>query len=67
MAKVFLSVGSNLGDRAALLRQAVARLPQIRFRVSRETGPASADDESIVLVEPNPADPSAVQASQRPS
>ena len=34
MAKVFLSVGSNLGDRAALLRQAVARLrtmPGIEF------------------------------------
>jgi len=26
MARVFLSVGSNLGDRAALLRQAVDRL-----------------------------------------
>ncbi len=34
MAKVYLSVGSNLGDRAALLRQAVARLrtiPGIEF------------------------------------
>jgi 2-amino-4-hydroxy-6-hydroxymethyldihydropteridine diphosphokinase len=34
MAKVFLSVGSNLGDRAALLRQAVERLrnlPEVRF------------------------------------
>ena len=34
MAKVFLSVGSNLGDRAALLRQAVARLrtlPEVVF------------------------------------
>jgi 2-amino-4-hydroxy-6-hydroxymethyldihydropteridine diphosphokinase len=34
MAKVFLSVGSNLGDRAALLRQAVARLrslPDVQF------------------------------------
>lgn len=34
MAKVFLSVGSNLGDRAALLRQAVARLrslPEVEF------------------------------------
>src|SRR2546427_3613750 len=49
------------------LRQAVARLPQIRFRVSRETGPQSASDESILLVEPNPSDPSAVQVSQRPS
>src|SRR5438552_4317978 len=49
------------------LRQAVARLPQIRFRISREKGPESADDESIVLVEPNPADPSTVQASQRPA
>ena len=34
MAKVFLSVGSNLGDRAALLRQAVAHLrtlPEVEF------------------------------------
>src|SRR5215813_3433458 len=34
MAKVFLSVGSNLGDRAALLRQAVTRLrslPEVDF------------------------------------
>jgi 2-amino-4-hydroxy-6-hydroxymethyldihydropteridine diphosphokinase len=34
MAKVFLSVGSNLGDRAGLLRQAVSRLrslPQVEF------------------------------------
>ena len=34
MAKVFLSVGSNLGDRAALLRQAIARLrtlPEVQF------------------------------------
>jgi 2-amino-4-hydroxy-6-hydroxymethyldihydropteridine diphosphokinase len=34
MAKVFLSVGSNMGDRAALLRQAVERLrglPDVRF------------------------------------
>ena len=34
MAKVYLSVGSNLGDRAALLRQAVARLrslPDVEF------------------------------------
>ena len=48
------------------LRQAVARLPQIRFRVAAETGPRSGDDESIVLVEPSAADSSAVQASQRP-
>jgi putative proteasome-type protease len=49
------------------LRQAVAHLPQIRFRVGRETGPQSADDdESILLVEPSPSDPSAVQPSQRP-
>jgi putative proteasome-type protease len=47
------------------LRQAVARLPHIRFRISRNTGPAS--DDSILLVEPNPSDPSAVQASQRPA
>jgi 2-amino-4-hydroxy-6-hydroxymethyldihydropteridine diphosphokinase len=34
MAKVFLSVGSNLGDRAALLRQAIGRLktlPEVEF------------------------------------
>jgi putative proteasome-type protease len=48
------------------LRQAVARLPQIRFRVSRERGPQSASDDSILLVEPNASDPSPVQASQRP-
>src|SRR6185436_6974893 len=49
------------------LRQAVARLPQIRFRVSRERGPQAAPDESILLVEPNPSDPSPVQASQHPA
>ena len=49
------------------LRQAVARLPQIRFRVGPETDSESADDESIVLVEPGAAESSAVQASQRPS
>ena len=49
------------------LRQAVARLPQIRFRVGGETGARSTDDQSIMLVEPNPSDPSVVQASQRPS
>jgi putative proteasome-type protease len=48
------------------LRQAVARLPQIRFRVSREPGPRSTDDESILLVEPAPSEPPAPQASQRP-
>ena len=49
------------------LRQAVARLPQIRFRVGTETtGPPSEDDESIMLVEPSAPDPSGVQASQRP-
>ncbi len=34
MAKVFLSVGSNMGDRVALLRQAVAHLrnlPEVEF------------------------------------
>ena len=49
------------------LRQAVARLPEIRFRVSHEPGPQSEDDESIVLVEPAQADGPAPQASQRPS
>jgi putative proteasome-type protease len=49
------------------LRQAVARLPQVRFRVGVAAGPQSADDESILLVEPSPSEPSAVQASQRPS
>jgi predicted proteasome-type protease len=35
------------------LRQAVARLPQIRFRVGRDSGqPQSPQEESIVLVEP---------------
>jgi putative proteasome-type protease len=48
------------------LRQAVARLPQIRFQVGRATGSRSASDESIQLVEPNSSDPSAVQSSQRP-
>ena len=48
------------------LRHAVARLPQIRFRVSGAPGPRSTSDESILLVEPNPSDPSSVQASQRP-
>jgi len=48
------------------LRQAVARLPQIRFLVSRETGPQSANGESILLVEPKPSDPSPVQTRQRP-
>ena len=49
------------------LRQAVARLPQIRFRVSGETGQQADEDESIVLVEPTPPDSPAAQASQRPS
>ncbi|HMH52489.1 MAG TPA: hypothetical protein VK548_19780 [Candidatus Acidoferrum sp.] len=49
------------------LRHAVARLPQIRFRVSHATGSRPAPDESILLVEPNPSDPSSVQVSQRPS
>src|SRR5947208_6951379 len=50
------------------LRQAVARLPQIRFRVGHDSGqPQSPQEESIVLVEPpNPSDVAAVQASQRP-
>src|SRR5438067_824747 len=50
------------------LRQAVARLPQIRFRVGRDASqPQSPQEESIVLVEPpNPSDVAAVQASQRP-
>jgi len=50
------------------LRQAVARLPQIRFRVGRDSSqPQSPQEESILLVEPpNPSDAAAVQASQRP-
>src|SRR5207248_6752149 len=40
------------------LRQAIARLPQIRFRVGHDSGqPQSPQEESIVLVEPpNPSD-----------
>jgi len=49
------------------LRQAVARLPQIRFRVDGEPGPQSEDDESIMLVEPSSTDASVTQASQRPA
>ena len=49
------------------LRQAVARLPQIRFRVGGETDQHAAEDESIVLVEPPSPDSPAAQASQRPS
>jgi putative proteasome-type protease len=53
------------------LRQAVARLPQIRFRASRDTGqPQSPQEETIQLVEPTtPADQATdprIQASQRP-
>jgi putative proteasome-type protease len=53
------------------LRLAVARLPQIRFRASREAGqPQSAQEETIQLVEPSaPPDAGAdprTQASQRP-
>ena len=53
------------------LRQAVARLPQIRFRASREGGPAhSPQEETIQLVEPAAAPDQATelrpQASQRP-
>ena len=53
------------------LRQAVARLPQIRFRVSRDSGqPQSAQEETIQLVEPvNPPEAGGEprgQVSQRP-
>jgi putative proteasome-type protease len=54
------------------LRQAVGRLPQIRFRVSRDAGqPQSPQEETIQLVEPSspPAELSAEprpQVSQRP-
>jgi putative proteasome-type protease len=53
------------------LRQAVARLPQIRFRVSRDGGqPQSPQEETIELVEPaTPPDQTTdlrPQASQRP-
>jgi hypothetical protein len=49
----------------------VARLPQIRFRASREGGPAhSPQEETIQLVEPAAAPDQATelrpQASQRP-
>ena len=38
------------------LRQAVARLPQIRFRVGHDAGQPQSPQESIVFVEPsNPA------------
>src|SRR5947207_2001449 len=42
------------------LRQAILRLPEIRFRVGRKPDPQSPDDESILLVQPTPSDPSAV-------
>ena len=53
------------------LRQAVARLPQIRFRASRDGGPPqSPQEETIQLVEPAAAPDQAAelrpQASQRP-
>ncbi len=35
MKRVFLSLGSNMGDRAANLREALARLESPRFRVTR--------------------------------
>jgi putative proteasome-type protease len=53
------------------LRQAVARLPQIRFRASRDGGhPQSPQEETIQLVEPTTLPDQAtdvrIQASQRP-
>ena len=52
------------------LRQAVGRLPQIRFRAARTTGqPQSPQEETIQLVEPSPSPDAAAdtraQASQR--
>ena len=47
------------------LRQAVGRLPQIRFRARRPTGPSQMpSDETIELVEPAPTD--AVSADLQP-
>ena len=53
------------------LRQAVARLPQIRFRACRNSGhPQSPQEETIQLVEPTTLSDQAtdvrIQASQRP-
>ena len=50
------------------LRQAVLRLPQIRFRVRRGTDQPSAQEETIQLVEPTvPPEPERdAQATQRP-
>jgi len=50
------------------LRQAVLRLPQIRFRVRRATDQPSAQEETIQLVEPSaPPEPDRdAQATQRP-
>ena len=53
------------------LRQAVGRLPQIRFRAGRATGPAhSPHEETIQLVEPGAAPDQAAdarsQVTQRP-
>jgi len=47
------------------LRQAVGRLPQIRFRARRPTGPSQMpSEETIELVEPAPTD--AVSADLQP-
>ncbi len=35
LQKVYLSLGSNLGDRAAILRAAIAALPSAHFQVSK--------------------------------
>lgn len=39
MATVYLSLGSNVGDRAASLREAIARLPVLRVSPIYETEP----------------------------
>jgi predicted proteasome-type protease len=52
------------------LRQAVGRLPQIRFRTRRPLEPSQVPPaESIELVEPSPAEPvpAELQAQARPS
>lgn len=50
-----------------VLRQAVQRLPEVRFRVAPTAGPATPEtaDESIELVEPGSSDVPAEQMAQR--